>query len=87
MKSALGTVPLTSLIVVASVNDQGDGTVTLSRTDGLVLSCQPGGALQTRPAGTAGPYEKCVLDGTLAFFSPDSVTAYGFSFALKVPNT
>lgn len=86
MKSALGQVPLTSLLVV-TVNDMGDGTSTLSHADGSVVSCQPGGTLQTRVAGTAGPYERCVIDGTLATFCPDSVNAYSFAFAVKVPNT
>ncbi len=85
MKAALGQVPLTSLLVV-TVNDMGDGTSTLSHADGSVVSCQPGGTLQTRVAGTTGPYERCVLDGTLAIFCPDNVTAYSFAFAATVPN-
>lgn len=84
MKSAIGILPLANLMVIDHTNDLGNGTVTLTRTDGLVVSCQPGGVLQTRPAGTAGPYETAVIDGSLVTYCPDGVTAYTFSFASKV---
>jgi hypothetical protein len=84
MKSAISQLPLANLMVIDHTNDLGNGTVTLSRTDGLVVSCQPGGALQTRPTGTAGPYEIGVIDGALITYCPDGVTAYTFSFAAKV---
>ncbi len=86
MKAALGTTPLATLRAITGTNPQSDGTVTLSQTDGQVISCQPDGTIQTRPAGTAGAYEKAVIAGSLVTFCPDGVTAYSFSYAPQVAN-
>lgn len=41
---------------------QSDGRTVLTFVEsGAVLSCQPDGALQTRPAGSAGPFEVWTL--------------------------
>lgn len=82
----LSTTPLCTLLLADHTNDQGDGTVTISMADGMVVSCQPDGSLQFRPDGTNGPWERCVIDGPLATFNPDGVHGYRFSIAMKVPN-
>lgn len=48
-----------------------DGGVTISTADGAVLSVQPDGSYQTRPAGTAGPYELAQQAGDKLIYSPD----------------
>lgn len=45
-----------------------NGKFTLSRGDGQVLSMQPDGTRQWRPAGTAGPYEQCSIEGDKAIY-------------------
>jgi hypothetical protein len=87
MKPALGLTPIMSALVLAQVNDQGDGTSTLQHLDGTIVSCQPDGSLQSRPAGTAGAYERCVVDGPRVTYCPLGTTAFTFAFALKTPGT
>lgn len=48
-----------------TINKQGENWVTVSNPDGTVLSVQPDGSYQSRPAGTAGPYELA------QFYAPD----------------
>jgi hypothetical protein len=54
---AIGGQPLLSYTVIASLNPQPDGKVTASYQDGTVLSCQPNGTFERRPAGTNGAWE------------------------------
>ena len=50
--------------------NQVDGGVTVSLPDGSVLSVQPDGSYQTRPAGTAGPYEVARVSGNFLIYTP-----------------
>lgn len=43
---------------------------TLTNPDGTVLSVQPGGAYETRPAGTAGEYEVAEVAGERRIYRP-----------------
>lgn len=42
----------------------------LTRPDGLVLSVQPNGGYETRPAGTAGEYEVAEVVGDKRIYRP-----------------
>ena len=98
----MGGVPLAALLVFEKANPQPDGTVTLTvklptklkRQDGSpaqagdVVSVQPGGALQTRPEGAAGAWERACVQGSLVVFKtegPGGPEAYAFAFAEKLP--
>lgn len=64
-----------------TVIPQNNGKSTLANPDGTVVSIQPDGTRQTRPAGTAGPWELCTIQGALAVYEPNPgvVWFYGFS--------
>lgn len=57
---------------IASVIDNGDGTVALVEPNGVTVSCQPGGAIETRQAGTDAAYERCVLGANVVTYQPDA---------------
>lgn len=89
--SAIGktnVLPPSSLQAAGSLNPQSNGffTLTISNTDGAVLSVQPDGSWQTRPAGTAGPYELCGLNGNTLVYCPDGKNIYTVPFYASVPN-
>lgn len=80
MSIAIGTAPLTPIRLADHLNQQADnGTVTVSLTDGTVLSIQPDGSQQTRPAGTAGPWEIARINGNVLIYSPDG-NPYAFAY-------
>jgi hypothetical protein len=57
---------------------------TLSNPDGTVRSCQPDGTWQTRPAGTAGEYERSAVNGNTVTYQPvDKI--FVFPFLLNAP--
>lgn len=72
------------------LNDVGGGnfTVTYPSNADTVLSVQPDGSIQTRPHGTAGPYELCRINGGFVAFRPAGVkaSAYILPFAQDCPN-
>lgn len=87
--SAIGqTSIVTDAIPAGTLNLQPDGfyTLTINATTGEVLSVQPGGTFQTRPKGTAGPYERCGLNGNALVFCPEGKTIYVLPFFEFVPN-
>jgi hypothetical protein len=51
---------------IMTANPLPNGKFTLSKEDGEVLSVQPDGRREFRPAGTVGPYEQCSLSGDRA---------------------
>ena len=56
-------------------------------SDEQVLSCQPNGAMELRPPGTAGGYERGVVKDGCATYNPLGSDGVGYVFALKaVPN-
>jgi hypothetical protein len=95
MHYAMSTVPLATLPLgtwpvltqaIDHINDNGDGTSSLSEPGGLVVSCQPGGAIATRVAGTDAAYERCVVTEHVVTFQPDgSFPPYQYAIA-AVPN-
>lgn len=58
------------MTLIARINPQPNGQVTLSNADGTVVSCQPDGTLDTRPKGTAGAYELATRDGLTVTYRP-----------------
>lgn len=60
------------MTLIARVNPQPNGQVTLSNADGTVVSVQPDGSVGTRPAGTNGAYELCSLNGLTVIYQPVS---------------
>jgi len=82
---AYGTTPLTPMKLAQTLNQQSNGQFTVSLADGKVLSCQPDGHFETRPAGTAGAYELCTVNGGYLTFNPAG-TPYTFAYVASVPN-
>jgi hypothetical protein len=72
------------LTFIAAINPQPDGSVTIDAgtPDGAVFSCNESGGLETRPVGSAGPWEKAKLDGLIATFSPNAGKSYVFTLPL-----
>jgi hypothetical protein len=71
---------------IASVIDNGDGTVALVEPGGVTVSCQPGGTIQTRAPGTDAAYERCILGANVVTYQPDtSQQPYQFAIS-QVPN-
>lgn len=58
------------------IGNKGDTLGGGSSGANCVLSCQPDGTWQTRPNGTAGPWEKCKRSGNILTFTPTSGVAY-----------
>ena len=58
----------TICIRASTLIPQPDGTFAVAVTHG-VLSVQPDGSLQTRPADQVGPWEKGTRDGSRLVFS------------------
>ena len=87
---------LTEMVTAVRLNNVGNGEVTVTLADvelldgttlhEPVMSVQPDGSVQTRPAGADGPYERAVVSGNLLVFRPAGDRAFAFPFAPKVPN-
>ena len=74
----IGTTPLAPLVAASHLIPQSGGLVTVAFADGTVLSVQPDGSQQHRPAGTAGAYELATVIGTVIVYNPAGVP---FAFA------
>lgn len=70
---------------VAELNDLGNGMYTVSYSNGEVLSVQPDGRFERRPAGAAGSYEVATMDVKGLIYCPDGQRAYLVPVAMKVP--
>lgn len=55
----------------------------LSLQSGQLISVQPNGAVQTRPAGQVGPWEQGVIDGGVITYTPDPASGIAYVFGLK----
>lgn len=75
MPYAFGSVNGGAWSSVAVAESAEPGYVNLAYPSGLVVSVQPDGSLQTRPAGTDGPYERGIVTGDLIVFGPYPGTA------------
>ncbi len=57
---------------ITAILDNQDGTVALVEPSGVTVSCQPGGAIETRVKGTDAAYERCVLGEHVVTYQPDA---------------
>ena len=58
------------MVLIARVIPQSNGKVTIANADGTVVSVQPDGSIESRPAGTAGDYEVATLNGLTVAYQP-----------------
>jgi len=72
--------------VVDHLNNQADGTVTVSNKDGTIVSVQPDGSVQSLPAGTNGAYERARVMGDKLVYSPSNSRAFIFAYISELPN-
>lgn len=79
--------PLGSIVLSGALNAQPNGLYTLvvDNSTGAVLSVQPDGSWQERPAGTAGPFELCALNGNALVFNPNK-QPFAYAYFASVPN-
>jgi hypothetical protein len=63
-------------------------TVAYPAGASTVLSVQPDGSMETRPAGSAGPYETALLAGDRLVYAPTGAggTVYLLPYAAEIPN-
>ena len=55
------------LVEVVASHDAGKSL--LVNGDGSIVSVQPDGSIQSRPPGTDGAWEQCVISGGIALFA------------------
>ncbi len=60
-----------------------DGATVLSLPSGESISIAPDGSVQTRPAGTQGPWERGVVDGGIITYTPDPASGICYVFGLR----
>ena len=82
---AVGTTPLTDWVVARRVVDVGGGKVVVENLDGTVMSVQPDGRVESRPAGSAGAYEQATIVGNNLAFRPVSGKVYVFPYVSEIP--
>lgn len=67
------------MTLLTKVNVYDDGATTLDDGHGAVVSCNESGGLETRPAGTRGPWEVCTVQGAVVIYQPIPTARYVFS--------
>lgn len=64
------TDPTKQLLAVKGPKSVSNGGTVLENLDGTIVSIQPDGSVQTRPAGADGGYERCTVNGNVATWKP-----------------
>jgi hypothetical protein len=84
---AMSTRPLDvgPFLLIDHLNRKPDGTVTASLRSGEVVSVQPDGRIETRPAGTEGAWERGTVAGDKIIYNSNG-NIYVFAFFEQVPN-
>ena len=79
--------PLGSVVLSGALNPQANGLVTLTINNATqeVLSVQPDGTWQTRPKGTAGPFELAAVNGNALVYNPNG-QPLAYAYFVTVPN-
>lgn len=67
---------------VTPVESSHQGCQRLQTTDHQIISVQPDGRVELRPADADGPYEWCVVTGSAVAFAPDAASNFSFAFGL-----
>jgi hypothetical protein len=79
--------PSETLRSAKALTPLGDGTYVVVNLDDTVMSVGPDGAVDTRPPGTTGAWERCTRNGNVVYYCPLSGgTVYAFAFAEGVPS-
>ena len=83
----IGTAPLPveTMRAAKGLNPQGGGVYTTSNLDNSVMCVTPEGEVQTRPAGTSGPWERHTVSGNVVYYCPDGEHVYPFAYAPSLP--
>ena len=81
----IGTAAIGELRAMSRLIDIGDGMVVVELPDGTILSVQPDGRQETRPAGTRGVYERAIVSGQMLIYCPDGVHVFALPYLDKVP--
>ena len=55
--------------LVDQIGSSAAGKSRLQNGDGTIVSVQPDGSIQSRPAGTDGPYEQAVVDAGIITYA------------------
>lgn len=74
--------PTKRLLAVKSVKSVSGGGAVLENPDGTIVSIQPDGRVEDRPAGADGGYERCKVSGNAATFKPADGKYYTFAFVI-----
>ena len=82
---AVGKIPMIGEWIVASRLISAGGKVVVENLDGTVMSVQPDGRVESRPAGSAGAYEQATIVGNNLAFRPVSGKVYVFPYVSEIP--
>lgn len=94
LAAMIGTMKITSIAAIgpAQINVLGPSasgtpivTVTYPVGTQTVLSMQPDGTIETRPRGTAGPYERALLHADRLVYESGGIV-YLLPYASETPN-
>ena len=73
--------PNKKMLVIKGVKKISGEVSVLENLDDTIVSIQPGGEVESRPAGADGGYEKCRVQGSVATFKPVD-KFYTFAFVV-----
>lgn len=77
---------LTDLRLASTLKPSSNpGCVNVINTDGTVMSVQPNGTVETRPAGADGSFEQGIVNGAFIVYSPFNQAVYAFPLFQQVP--
>lgn len=81
MSSAFGSVNGGKWQKVTQIGSSAAGKSRLQNPDGTIVSVQPDGTVESRPDGSDGAYEQCVVSNGVVTFNPVDGLVYPFGIA------